>query len=909
MDDVQLFGRERDLGLLREFMEVEGPPRTLLLSGAAGIGKTTLWEATVARSRAQGLCVLASRASGAEAQVSFACLIDLLDGVEVAMLSGVPAPQRRALDVALLRAEPESDPPEPQAIALGLLNVLRALSARTRVLLAIDDVQWLDAPSRDALAFAVRRLRDERIAILLARRAVGTAGVVERALGTDRIEQIDVGPLSLGALRGLLSERLGLTLPRSLLRRIADATLGNPLFALELGRLIAGRELPGIVDELPVPDAVEDLLDARVGTFSPSVRRLMLALALSAELRVSQLEKIVDADALDDAVAAGLVLVERDRVRPFHPLVAAMVKRRARGVARRKLHLELAGIVADDELRALHLALGTDAVDAEIGATVADAAAAASARGARREAVELGEHALRLTPPGAARSETLLSLATYLETAGELQRMTDLLTSELESITPGRLRGRAWLLLAEGMHVHTVDDYKQHLERALAEAHDDPALHARVVAKISSAVIGVERIRDAELQLLDVLPAARRAGPDVERPVLYALAWARGLGGRPLDEICERFAECAASPGFLAWSPERVAAQRLVWRGEIEQARIAIERLFALADERGEAVSVAWARIHLCELALRVGDWGAASRLLTEWAETSEGELFVPPAQQRCRGLLAAGRGFPEEAERWAREAIAGAEAVGTQWDRLEGLRTLGVAATLRYEPAAAAQSLRTVWTHAANEGVDEPGVFPVAPELVEALVEIGELDEAHGVTERLRLLAEEQEHPWGLVTARRCDALVRLAAGAFDEDAATTLESAADEYGALALPFDRARTLLVRGRVLRRRRKWAAARRSLEQALLAFGALDAPGWADEARGDLARVGARRPGPAGALTPAEQRVADLAAAGRSNKEIARTLFISPKTVEIHLSHVYAKLGVHSRTQLARLVQS
>src|SRR6185436_11887633 len=109
-----------------------------------------------------------------------------------------------------------------------------------------------------------------------------------------------------------------------------------------------------------------------------------------------------------------------------------------------------------------------------------------------------------------------------------------------------------------------------------------------------------------------------------------------------------------------------------------------------------------------------------------------------------------------------------------------------------------------------------------------------GELDQAHGVAERLRLLSEQQEHPWGLVTARRCAALVRLASGAYDEDAARMLEQAADEYGALALPFDRARTLLALGRLLRRRRKWAAARRSLEQALLVFEELDAPGWAEE---------------------------------------------------------------------------
>ena len=273
-----------------------------------------------------------------------------------------------------------------------------------------------------------------------------------------------------------------------------------------------------------MPDTVEDLLDARAGDLSPPVRRLMLALALSAELRVSQLEEVADVDALDEAVAAGLVLVERDRVRPFHPLVAAVVQEaraergaaeappRARGHRRRRA----AG--------ARHLALGTDAPDEEIGATVADAAAAASARGARREAVELGEHALRLTPPGSgARSETLLSLAAYLENRRRAAAHDGSADVRARVDPPGPLRARAWLLLAEGVHVRHVDDYEQHLERALAEAQDDPALRARVVAKISSAVISVERIHDAELQLHDVLPDARRAGPDVERPVLYAL--------------------------------------------------------------------------------------------------------------------------------------------------------------------------------------------------------------------------------------------------------------------------------------------------------------------------------------------------------------------------------------------------
>jgi DNA-binding CsgD family transcriptional regulator len=194
--------------------------------------------------------------------------------------------------------------------------------------------------------------------------------------------------------------------------------------------------------------------------------------------------------------------------------------------------------------------------------------------------------------------------------------------------------------------------------------------------------------------------------------------------------------------------------------------------------------------------------------------------------------------------------------------------------------------------------------VFPVAPDLVKSLVELGELEEAKAVTARLCELAEAQEHPWGLATAKRCDAVVRLAAG-YDEAAAAMLEQARAVYGELGLRFDRALAMLDLGRAQRRAKKWGAARASLEQAVAELDELGSPGWAEQARSELARIGARRPQPTGELTPAERRVVELAVDGLANKEIARTLFVSVRTVEVHLKHAYAKLGIRSRTQLAR----
>jgi DNA-binding CsgD family transcriptional regulator len=270
----------------------------------------------------------------------------------------------------------------------------------------------------------------------------------------------------------------------------------------------------------------------------------------------------------------------------------------------------------------------------------------------------------------------------------------------------------------------------------------------------------------------------------------------------------------------------------------------------------------------------------------------------------RCRALLAAGRGLPDETQRLATEALALAQRTGLYWDVLEALRARGIGALLTRDLKLAEESLGRIWEHVQREGV-EPGVFPVAPDLVEALTELGKWGEAQAVTDRLRRLSEEHDHPWGLATTRRCAALVQLASRSDGEEAATELAEAAKAYGALGLRFDRARSLLSLGRAQRRLKKWGAARDSLEQAAAEFDELGSPGWAEQARSERARVGGRRPQATGELTPAERRVVELAADGLANKEIARDLFVSVRTVEVHLKHAYAKLGIRSRTQLAR----
>ena len=897
-------GRDRELTLLRDFLRGDAHG-TLVLTGWPGIGKTTLWEAGVEEARRDGARVLSARPSDAEARLVFGALIDVLDPVRSDELARLPAPQLEALEVALLRRSPTGDAAPASAIAVGLLSALRALADRDRLVVALDDVQWLDAASASALAFAARRLEGDRVRFLLARRP-GKATALEQALEPRGIQHVELEGLSLGGTRRLLLERLDLILSRPLMRRLYDATLGNPLFALELGRTLVADGVPSIGAELPVPEHVDELLGTRVAALPEAPRRVLTIVALSPDLRLGQLTQLAGEGALAEAVAAGVLVVDGDHVRASHPLIAAAAARDCPATERRALHRLVAAAVADAELRTRHLALAADEPDAALAATVSAAASAAARRGAAPAAAALAEQALRLTPADdPARVDRLLELGQLLEIAGEKQRMSDLLTPVVDSLPPGSARARAWFLLTGG-DVQSNREILDLFEQALAESAADPCLRAAVLGELAAnvAAVRVERIEMAEAWAEEALALARSVNDDAERPVLYALAWARSLSGRPVGDLCDRFRELTEESAFyMAPSPERVAAQQLVWRGSIREARDALTRLLDLADERGEPSSYALQRLHVCELELRAGGWDAAARLLDEWAESSDSTLLLWPMYERCRALLAVGRGDTADALAWADEAIARAKQTGSNWDRLEATRALGMARLLSREPQAAAEALRWVWAHTESEGVKDPGAFPAAPELVEALVDLDELEEATTAAVRLRELAEAQAHPWGLATARRCHAVIRLTRRYAGDDV-DELEDVVREYRGLGLRFEAGRSLLALGRAQRRHRKWGAARDTLERAAAAFEELGSPGWAEAARGELARVGARRAPDAGELTPAERRVAELAAQGLANKEIAQALVVTVSTVEFHLSKTYAKLGIRSRAQLA-----
>ena len=291
--DDSVVGRERELAAVEEFLGGGTTSSALLFTGGPGIGKTALWERGRRLAQVRGIRVLAARPSGTEAELSFATLFDLLEGIDIGAIGGLPVPQRQALEAALLRTELTGEPPERFAVAAGFLNVLRSLAASGPLIIAVDDVPWLDAASAEVLGFAARRARGQRIRFLLARRS-GSAARVESDLGPARVHRIEVGPLCLGATRRLLSQCLRLTLPPRTFRRLFDATQGNPLLALELGRALAvGRTWP-IGSGPPVAELAGNPFGDRVAGLPRPAYRALLATALSGHLSLSQLVAVLE---------------------------------------------------------------------------------------------------------------------------------------------------------------------------------------------------------------------------------------------------------------------------------------------------------------------------------------------------------------------------------------------------------------------------------------------------------------------------------------------------------------------------------------------------------------------------------------------------------------------------------------
>lgn len=904
-------GRESELQSLRDFLSGVEAAACQVLSGEPGIGKTTIWEYGLDLARENGFRVLSTRASEAETALSFAALADLVDDIDGSDLDALPAPQLRALQVALLLANPSDAPPDPFAICTAFLNAVRIAAARTPVLIAVDDVQWLDQASSEPLIFAARRLSRHGVRFLLTRRP-SSRSELERVLDRVGAHQLDVGGMSIGATGRMITDQLGYAFSRRTLRRLHEGAQGNPLLALEIARML-GQQQPAVAGaELPIPDIASNVFGTRVREAAEATRRVLLAVALGGAT-VSELAGIIDPLALDDAVASGLVIVDRTRVRPAHPMLAAAARKQATAAQRRALHQELASVATDPISRARHLAVATTRPDADLAESVAEAADLAASHGRVWDAVELGQQALRLTPAAhAAHGDRVLALAGFRHAAGDIRRMTELLRAQLGELQSGRQRAHAYLLLAVGSDVDVVAA-EELVDQAVTDAGSDRGVRAWALSRRAELLAGGQVVRLDEAQELAREAVAIRSGEQkIDRHAVETLVWTHVLRGHPVADLVTYEAPSNDATAVVLESIDRALGVRLAFKGELEQARSAFRRLVSLAEERGETHSIAAITLQQCEVELRAGHLREVDRFREQLEEVFRDTDLGDPARWssilRVRALAAAITGDPAEAARCAAEVLNGrrrwASHESPGWEQLETHRALGIAALFERDAVDAVQHLRYVWAHTRREHIDDPGAFPAAGDLVDALVLSGDLDEAGNVVNQLRQLADDQDHPWGQVTAQRGESLIALMqADDYRAQQADDLARAANAYGELGFDFDRARTLLSLGVIQRRFKKRAAARLSLEQAADGFDRCGSLGWANQGRDELDRVSGRRRTAETELTPAERRVAELAASGLSNKEIAAQLVVSVNTVEGQLSRVYDKLGVRSRRHL------
>ena len=927
---VEIIGRREELLALDGFLAaVPAGGQALLVEGDAGIGKTALWQEGNRFARERGLRALTSRSASSETRIAFATVGDLFAPVVEDTLPLLTSVQRRALETALLLREPEGPPPEVRLLGLALLSVVGALAQDGPLLVALDDVQWLDASSAEVLTFMLRRLEGEPVGVLATVRGRHAEVPLEldRAFGGFR--RLVVEPLSVGAIHRLLWGRLALNLPRPELMRVHEISGGNPFFALELGRAIARGATRVDSPNLALPDSLSALVAERVRALPARVRETLVAVAALAAPSVTLLEPL-GASVVGDielAVKQGVLELDGDRIHFTHPLLAPASYEAMPLHRRRRLHRRLAELDVDLEERARHLAIAATGPDAEIAAALDRAVTHARGRGATQAAAELAERAVELTPSDALESinRRRITAAEDWRYAGDREKASLLLDDVVGSSRPGRVRAEALSKLAgvRGM-AEGFPAAVSLLSAALAEPGLEPSQEVNIRCELAwmaqmrgdnregaqhaeAALALAEQLADAGTLAIALAAVAQNkfARTGVVRHDLLD----RGL---ELEQTLHADTFSAARWSTWTWhtalpirlSPSRVTRAVLLGRSERhEDSRTLWRELTAEAAERADP-DVVRCLFFSAQTEMTAGAWDAAARLCEDaipLARQSGLKMFEPC----CLSILAEIAAYRGETEKARREIPELLEVIEPARFRMIAVRLRIALAVLElsYDDGGAS------WGQLEQlfDDVEELDVYLArlaGSAGIEALIAIDDLSKAE------QLLAQVDQRAADGDTALRplvlrCRGLF-LASQGDAEGAIASLEAAAlaPEPPQGVNPLELARTLLALGIVQRRAQHRRAARQSLERAAEIFERLGARVWSEKARSELRRIGGRTASGA-ELTPTELRLAELVAEGRSNKEAAAALFVTPKTVETTLSRIYAKLGIHSRTELAR----
>ncbi len=885
----------------------------MVVEGEAGMGKTTfLWNVAEAAA-AEGFRVLSTAGALTEARYAYAAVADLLDTVDTAVLADLPAVQRTALERVLLLAG-DGPPTNERTVAAAFLSVLQLLGVEAPVLVIIDDTQWLDTSSQVVFGYAARRLTG-RVGVLASVRTgesrSGEPPSWLRMARPDSMARVKVQPLTLGGVHSLISKHLGHTLPRPLITRIHEVSGGNPFFALELARSVADEPSRGVID---LPDSLAVLVRQRIGRPNDELSAVLLAASCAALPTVERVSRAIDltvdrvVEVVESVEASGVVELEGNKVRFCHPLFASGVYTGASPPQRRAMHRKLADTVEEPELRARHLALAATTGDSAMLEALDKAADVTAAQGAPAVAAELLELAIKLGGDSTVRR---IRAAELHFRSGALGQARTRLQSTIDQLpTTSSLRCIALMLLA------AVTGHDESMVTAVAaltqavEAADDPALKLQARLLLAPGVgltgnmkacVDHARIAVAEAERLGVDGTLEPGSGHLGAGQLHVRARSS------TSHLCRRrwiwrIADTAAAATFRA---SAVAAVVSGWAGQLDSARD--------ADTQGAAAPVAERYRDRHRLGRqRGGDDGHLPRPVRRCRRDGRGcraagrtdgrqEPTDPPvgvSVENC-GLH---RSCESKLATAARSAIDTAVSTGSLFLVGTPTTSLGFLEVSLGNYAAAIAHLEPLLAEFDPAHGTEMLTGGYLPDAVEALTALGRVDEAEPLVAALERNGAHHDRPWMLAVGARSRSHLLAARGELDAAEQAALE-AMSQHRRLPMPFERARTQLLLGQLQRRRRRKQAAEATLREALETFERLGTPLWAKRAEVEIERLNVPVADGIG-LTAAERRVAELAAGGRSNKEIAAELFIAPKTVEMNLSSVYRKLGIRSRAGLS-----
>ena len=873
----------------------------------------------------RGFEVLRSRGVSAESELGFACLADLLRPYADAIEELSP-PQAAAMRAALALGPPVRA--APFVVAAATLSMLAVRAQTVPLLVAVDDAQWVDAASLQALLFAARRLHADRVAFLFTCRRVVAAPDKQVAEGPDPfegIETLDVPGLTIAAASRLVETRLGPRAPSpTVLAALHRATGGNPLALLELPAALSDAQLAGGVsleDPLPVTPALHAVYVRRIEAHGDPIRRALLVAAASSDGLLSSVLGAmaalgVDREALMEGEEHGLVVIADDHVEFSHPILRSAAYHRASSSDQCAAHRALADALEGDvACQAWHRAASTVGPDEGVAAALCTAATECRRRGAHLTASRINQAAAGRTPDADTRALRLADAAINAHLGGAVGVAIGLLEQAVEAAQSTALEHE----LVEGLALMSLLDGRPDRATELAVGcadrieSNEPGTAARLLAVASFASMLAGDGRSA-YALAD---RAERLALPVGGPVLAAAQAARAQaevvrgqtshGTVMLESSVPVLQACREQRGAYAMALDSMPLT-LCWLERFDDARGLLDRRLAAARASGSPALYPFPLIVEAEIAFATGAWDASQLAALRAAELADqtGQrvhvsraLFLAARVDALRGDEDVCRSRVDEAMRRAGATIVSA--------RLTAAETLGRLCFARGDLEGALMHFEPLVSELAHQGCGDPQHTGPLGEMAEALVRLGRRDAASTATGRLEEVAAATQRAWALGAADRCVALLAEST----DDMIEHFKRALGWHSRSQNIFETARTELCFGEQLRRRKRRADAREHLRAALLTFEQLGATVWTKRARSELGltaeRVASRRESRPAALTTQERQVAGLVVGGGTNREVAGQLFISEKTVEYHLGSVYRKLGVRSRTQLAGLL--